>query len=92
MKNEEQKQRLDKWHKTIDDYLKSGMTQKIFCEQNNLSLPQLVYYYGQFKRDKESSTTKPAFLPVNIPSREKVSVITQYDGRFSKLINGRIGI
>lgn len=75
MKDDEQNQRRNKWREIIDEYLDSDMTQKAFCEKHNLSVPQLVYYHGQFKREKESPTTKPSFVPVKISHHEK-SIVT----------------
>lgn len=71
MKNDEQKQRREKWQKLVDDYAKSGMTQKAFCEQHQLSLPQLVYYHNQFKPSKHLPESKPTFTPVKIASPDK---------------------
>jgi len=71
MKNGEQKQRREKWKKLVDDYAKSGMTQKAFCEQNQLNLPQLVYYHSQFKPGKQLPESKPTFAPVKIAAQEK---------------------
>lgn len=77
MKDDEQKQRRDKWRKIVDEYLNSNMTQKTFCEKHNLSIPQLVYYHGQFKREKESLTAKPSFVPVKVPHHEKPVVMSE---------------
>jgi hypothetical protein len=71
MKDDEQKQRHDKWRSIVDNYLQSSMTQKAFSEQHNLSLPQLVYYHGQFKRENEKPAGKAAFVSVKIPTHEK---------------------
>lgn len=71
MKNNEQKQRRENWRKIVDKYLNSNMTQKAFCEQHNLSVPQFVYYHGQFKHEKELPTSKPSFVPINIVRPEK---------------------
>jgi hypothetical protein len=71
MKVDEQKERRDKWREIIDEYLTSNMTQKSFCEKHNLSIPQLVYYHGQFKREKQPLAVKPTFVPVKIPRSEK---------------------
>jgi hypothetical protein len=53
------------------------MTQKAFCDQRNLSLPQLVYYHGLFKREKASSSDAVSFVPVKIPSRDKPVVTNE---------------
>lgn len=71
MKNDEQNLRREKWAKLVDDYEKSDMTQKAFCEQHQLSLPQLVYYYSQFKPKKNLLKNKPTFTQVKIATQEK---------------------
>ena len=71
MKDNEQIQRRDKWRKIIDEYLASDMTQKAFCEQHNVSLPQFVYYHGKFRGEKEQSGAMSSFVPVKIPHHEK---------------------
>lgn len=76
MKIDEKQQRLDKWHTLVEEYLKSGMSQKAFCNQRGLSLPQLVYYHGKFKADK-SPSVNPSFVPVKVPDQDKVAVTTE---------------
>lgn len=71
MKNDDQKQQREKWRKIIDEYQDSAMTQKAFCEKHNLRIPQLVYYNGKFRREKEPPTAKPSFVAVKIPRDEK---------------------
>jgi len=71
MKSDKQNQRRDKWHKIIEEYQASNMTQKSFCEQHNVSLPQFVYYHGQFRREKDPQIVKSCFVPVKIPPQEK---------------------
>lgn len=76
MKDDEKQQRRDKWHRLVEEYLQSGMTQKAFCEQRGLSLPQLVYYHGQFKPGN-TTTVNASFLPVKIASRDKVAAVPE---------------
>lgn len=71
MKSDEQNQRRDKWRKIIDEYLASGITQKTFCEQHSINLPQFVYYHSQFRREKNPQSVKPGFVPVKISQHEK---------------------
>lgn len=71
MKDNEQIQRRDTWRKIVDEYLASDMTQKAFCEQHNVSLPQFVYYHGKFRSEKEQSGAMSTFVPVKIPHHEK---------------------
>lgn len=76
MNAEDQKQRHENWRKIINEYLQSDMTQKSFCEKQNLSLPKFVYYYSQFKREKESQFNNPAFVPVKVPNLDKTTGIS----------------
>lgn len=71
MKDNEQIKRRDKWRKIVDEYLASDMTQKAFCGQHNVSLPQFVYYDGKFKSEKEQPCAISSFVPVKIPHHEK---------------------
>ena len=77
MKDDEQNQRRDKWRKLVDEYLDSDMTQKSFCEKRNLNLPQFVYYYGQFKPEKDLMAAKPSFLPVKMPHLDRAVVTSE---------------
>jgi hypothetical protein len=76
MKGDEQSKRRDQWRKIIDEYLKSEMTQKAFCEQRGLSLPQLVYYHGQFKKNKAPAASA-SFVPVKVSVPDKTSVVSE---------------
>lgn len=76
MKNNENQQRRDKWRVIIEEYLQSSLTQKAFCEQRGLSLPQLVYYHSQFRTTK-TSTSDASFMPVKISNRDKMAVATE---------------
>jgi hypothetical protein len=77
MKEDEKQQRRDKWRKLVEEYLQSSMTQKSFCEQLGLSLPQFVYYRGQFKMREKVPPSNASFEPVKIPTREKVAVTAE---------------
>ncbi len=76
MKDDEQNKRRDQWRKIIHEYLQSGMTQKAFCEQRGLSLPQLVYYNGQFKVGKISSENA-SFVPVKMTIQDKTKAASE---------------
>jgi hypothetical protein len=71
MKSDEQKIRRATWRKIVDEYLSIDLTQKAFCEQRNISLPQFVYYHGQFRRENEPQAEISGFVPVKIPHYEK---------------------
>lgn len=77
MKDNEQKQRRATWRKIVDEYVTSDITQKAFCELHNVSLPQFVYYHGQFRRQKEPQAVTPGFVPVKIPHLEKLVTVSE---------------
>lgn len=77
MKSEEKQQRHEKWRKIIEEYLQSGMTQKMFCEQRGLNLPQFVYYYSQHKIEKAAAPKAAAFLPVKVANQDKTAGICE---------------
>lgn len=76
MKDDGKQQRHDKWRRLVEEYLQSGMTQKAFCDQRGLSLPQLVYYYGQFKTGKTSSVSA-SFVPVKIACQDNATATSE---------------
>lgn len=76
MKNEDKQQRRDKWRMIIEEYLQSGMSQKAFSEQRGLSLPQLVYYYGQFRASK-ATTECASFAPVKLSEQAKAPLTSE---------------
>lgn len=53
------------------------MTQKAFCEQRSLSLPQFVYYQGRFKIGEKATSGKASFVPVRVPKHDKVTADTE---------------
>lgn len=73
VQTEEQKQRLAKWRSLVAEYIESGLTQKSFCDQQGLSLSQLVYYHGMFKKE-EVKVSKGDFVPVKLSGIEKATV------------------
>lgn len=76
MKSDKQNQQREKWRKIIDEYLVSDMTQKAFCEQRELSLPQLVYYHGQFKTSKAPSASA-SFVPEKLAIQDKATAASE---------------
>lgn len=76
MKDDKQNKGRDQWRKIVDEYLKSEMTQKAFCEQHGLSLPRFVYYYGQLKTGKAPATSA-SFVPVKLGIQDKALVVSE---------------
>ena len=66
MKSDQDNQRHAKWKEIIKEYLSSKMTQKLFCEERNISLPQFVYYYGQYRCENSQKIEATTFLPVKL--------------------------
>lgn len=61
----------EKWQNLIDEYKKSGLTQKAFCEHHNLSISQFGYNYSKIKGDREPTIPKARFSPVKIVNHDK---------------------
>lgn len=55
------------WHTLIENYEKSGLSQKAFCEKNSAPLSQFVYYRNKFKSTKKVSLPSPSlFSPIQV--------------------------
>jgi hypothetical protein len=55
----------------IAEQQKSGLSQKDFCKERNLSLSQIVYYNCVFKNKDNTLTKMPAsFAPVKVSVKE----------------------
>lgn len=75
MKNEDQEQRYAQWRQLVEEQHKSGMTQKAFCKQRSLSLPQFVYYRCLFKSKDNTPIKNTAFFaPVKVSGKENTAV------------------
>ena len=74
MKRERTEQRYAKWRQLVEDQNKSGLTQKIFCQQHNISLSQFIYYNCLLK-NKDNPTVKkpPAFASVKISDKSTIT-------------------
>ena len=68
-------ERYAQWYKLVEDQEKSDLSQKEFCNQQNLVLSRFVYYRGLLK-NKEKTTTinKPTFTPVKVLPKENTIV------------------
>lgn len=51
--------RYSKWKKWICDQEKSGLGQKAFCAQHQLSFPQFLYYRNKIKAQSENKHEIP---------------------------------
>jgi hypothetical protein len=71
MNDDKQKQRHAKWRNILDEYQVSNQTQKSFCEQRNISLPQFVYYRSLFKQEEKSQAMAGGFVPLKLQQSDK---------------------
>ena len=76
-------QQKDQWRQRLESWRKSGLTQKQWCEQNNVRQPQFWYWKKKLQEThNEPETNKPAsgFVPValapelNTPQTERASL------------------
>ena len=54
----------------IELWQESGMSQKSFCDRENLSLPTFGYWLRKYKNEQvpeEGSSNQESFIPVNVP-------------------------
>lgn len=74
----ENQERYAKWHKLVEDQEKSGLSQKEFCNQQNLVLSKFVYYRCLLKnKEKAAAINKTSFLPVKVLPKEKTVVSSE---------------
>ena len=67
MKHNTRESRNTKWRALIEKYGKSGLSQKAFCEQNNLTLSQFVYHRGKIKpTEKITNPSSNLFSPIQL--------------------------
>jgi len=74
MQKENSEQRYARWRQLVEEQNKSGMTQKIFCNQHNISLSQFIYYNCLFKnKDNLPVKKSPSFAPVKISDKNNMT-------------------
>ena|SRR5438128_5936644 len=49
----------------IASWKQSGLSQKAYCEQNQIRYYVFHYWYKRY-RDEQSNSTEPAFIPLNV--------------------------
>lgn len=70
MQKENSEQRYARWRQLVEEQNKSGMTQKIFCKQHNISLSQFIYYNCLLKnKDNPPVKIPSSFAPVKISDK-----------------------
>lgn len=74
----ENQERHAQWKKLVEDQEKSGLSQKEFCNQQNLVLSKFVYYRCLLKNKEKTETVNTAsFLPVKVLPKEKSTVTSE---------------
>jgi hypothetical protein len=67
MRHNTRESRNTKWQALIEKYEKSGLSQKAFCEQNNLILSRFVYHRGKIKSAEENTNpSSNLFSPIQL--------------------------
>lgn len=71
MKEENQEQRHTQWRQLVEEQEKSGLSQKEFCNQQQLVLSKFVYYRCLLKKQDNilQKNTLP-FMPVKVVNKE----------------------
>ena len=57
-------ERTKKWRIIIDDFKKTNVTMKQYCELNDLKIHQLIYWKRKFKQKEEKSNQETSFIKV----------------------------
>jgi hypothetical protein len=71
MTKENQEQRNTHWRSLVEEQQQSGLSQKEFCKQRNLSLSKFVYYRYQFKEGNNKRVMKASsFVAVKVSGKE----------------------
>lgn len=67
MQKEEQRKRHNQWRIWIEEQAKSGLTQKIFCEQKEIDISQFSYYKSIFKHQNNATEISiPSLVPIKL--------------------------
>jgi hypothetical protein len=67
----------EEWNTLIEEYEKSNLTQKEFCEQNNVNLVRFGYYIQRLRKKTKNVTSgkPPSFSQVLLDQPQTVSEI-----------------
>jgi hypothetical protein len=66
MSNTKQQAKREEWKSLIATQAKSGLTQKVFCAQNNLSFAKFGYYCKILKTQSSDCKSIATFAPIKI--------------------------
>ena len=59
--------KTEKMFSLVDQYRNSGLSMKVFAEQNNIKRPTFVYWVQKKKQSEKKGSTGD-FLPISFPS------------------------
>lgn len=59
--------KIEKMFSLVDQYRSSGLSIKVFSEQNNIKRPTFIYWI-QKKKQSEKKDNIGNFLPINLPA------------------------
>lgn len=78
MHKESQKERHAQWRQLLEDQKTSGSSQKIFCKERGINLPQFVYYNSRFKNKADTPIQSPEyFAPVKVSVKEHITPLSE---------------
>ena len=70
-----------RWFDHIEDWKQSGLTQKAFCEQQQLRLGSFQRWRGIFMQGEEpEASSAVSFLPVNVTAAPTSNLALMIDG------------
>lgn len=69
----EQTERHEKWQVLVNQQKQSGLTQREFCKEQQLTLSTFAYYSSVFgnKNKKQKESTNNNFIPIEIKKTSK---------------------
>ena len=70
MTKENLEQKHDHWLRLVEEQKQSGLSQKEYCNQNNIVLSQFVYYRCQLKKESSQPITSNCFAPVKLSEKK----------------------
>jgi hypothetical protein len=77
MKQSQLKPQHEKWFVLVEEQEKSGLSQKVFCQQKNIILSQFVYYRLLYRNQKTSPKPVTAFAPVTVINNERPATVSE---------------
>ena len=80
------------WQRQLEQWRTSGLTQKTYCREQNLSYTTFARYRNRINRERKGETTAAAFVPVVIkPEPATPAVAKASGGEAGPAIEVRLG-